>query len=367
MKKINIVSTVFFTLLLFSVSISCWMKPETAFSESERRLLKNKPQLNATTLLSGEFMESFGEYTTDQFPMRDSLRTVKALFATKVLGKMDNNDIYTEGKHISKIEYPENSQMVYYAIDKFNSIYNKFLKESDCKVYLSIVPDKNYFLAPESGHLSIDYKGFAEKFKNGLPYMQYIDIFPLLRADDYYYTDSHWKQENITHVAEYLGKEMGVDTSGQYKTVTLDKPFMGVYAGQSALPTKGDALKYLTNSALENCIVTYYDDKGFTYEGEMYNMEKAHGKDSYEMFLSGTTPLVEIENPGASSDKELVMFRDSFGASLAPLMAIGYSKITVVDIRYMQSDFLNYMIDFAGKDVLFIYSTTLLNNSTALR
>ncbi len=365
-KKTNIISTIVFAILILSLSLSCWLKPETAFSESERRDLAKRPELNAQTLASGEFMKNFESYTTDQFPLREQFRTLKALFSTKLLGRMENNKIYTYNHHISKIEYPENPEMIDYAINKFNTIYNKFLKDTDTTLYLSIIPDKNYFLAQQKGYLSLDYESFIEKFKTGLSYMEYIDILPLLSADDYYLTDSHWKQENLQDIALQLGKSMGTDVSAEYEIKSLDLNFMGVYAGQSALPTKGDKLNYLTNSNLENCVVTYYDT-GKPKVDEMYNMNKATGKDPYEIFLSGSTPLATIENANAKSDKELILFRDSFGGSIAPLFAEGYSKITVVDIRYMQSDFLGSFIDFDNQDVLFLYSTTLLNNSTALR
>ncbi len=372
-KKSNIISTIFFAALILGFSVVCWLKPETAFSESERRALATKPEFSVSTLTSGEFMENFEGYTTDQFPLREQFRTLKALFSTNLLGRMENNKIYTYNHHISKIEYPENPEMIDYAINKFNTIYNKFLKDTDCKTYLSIIPDKNYFLASEKGYLSLDYESFIKKFKSGLSHMEYIDIIPLLSADDYYLTDSHWKQESIQDVAVHLGAEMGTDVNAQYKTNTLNFPFKGVYAGQSALPTKGDTLKYLTNDTLDTCIVTYYDT-GAPKVGEMYNMEKAQGKDPYEMFLSGTTPLVTIEKPilrdsalNKTFGKELILFRDSFGGSLAPLLLEGYQKITVVDIRYLQSDFLGSFIEFDNQDVLFLYSTTLLNNSTALR
>ena len=72
-------------------------------------------------------------------------------------------------------------------------------------------------------------------------------------------------------------------------------------------------------------------------------------------------------NTNAKEEKHLVMFRDSFGSSLAPLMAEGYSKITVIDIRYIQSGLLGNFAQFEDADVLFIYSTVLLNNSQGLK
>ena len=96
-------------------------------------------------------------------------------------------------------------------------------------------------------------------------------------------------------------------------------------------------------------------------------MEKAYGKDPYELFLSGALSLITIENPNATTDKELVIFRDSFGSSIAPLLVEGYAKITLVDIRYISSDIVGNFVDFDNQDVLFLYSTLILNNSVTLK
>lgn len=362
----NIAVTVFFAAVLLLTSVMCWGKPETEFSESERRLLASKPELSVGAIFSGDFMKEFEDYTVDQFPFRDDLRSIKALFTTRIFAKKDNNKIFFADGHLSKLEYPVNPEMVDYAAGKLEFLYNTYLKDTNAKLYLSVVPDKNYYIAEKNGYLAIDYNKFIDDFTTRLPYMKHIDLRPHLSAQDFYRTDSHWKQENLIDVADFLAGEMGADVSAEYNENVLDKPFEGVYLGQSALNVKPDTIKYLTNDVLDNCIVTYYDT-GTPKQGKLYNMEKAFGKDPYEMFLSGTTPLVTIENPAAKSEKELVIFRDSYASSIAPLLAQGYKKITLVDIRYIQSSFLGNFIEFDTQDVLFMYSTTLLNNSTALR
>ena len=85
------------------------------------------------------------------------------------------------------------------------------------------------------------------------------------------------------------------------------------------------------------------------------------------MFLSGSLSLITIENPNATTDKELVIFRDSFGSSIAPLLVEGYAKVTLVDIRYVASDLVGRFVDFENQDVLFLYSTLVLNNSVTLK
>lgn len=362
----NKLMTIIFSIVLAVFTLSCLLKPDTAFSESERRPLAERPAFSTESIFSGEFMSGFEEYTVDQIPLREPLRTIKALFSTKIFGKKDNNGLFTANGHISKIEYTQNDEMLSLAAEKFNFLYESYMKDKDMNIFLSIVPDKNIFLAKENGYLSLDYEKLIDDFKSKVPYMQYIDILPLLSLEDYYYTDSHWKQESITDIAESLASEMGADVSAKYTENALANPFRGVYLGQSALPHKPDTIKYLTNDILDSCTVTYYDN-GIPEIRDMYNMEKANGKDPYEMFLSGTSPLLTIENPNSKTTKELILFRDSFGSSIAPLFAPGYRKITVVDIRYIQSGFLGNFIDFDNQDVLFLYSTTLLNNSTALR
>ncbi|MBO5452742.1 MAG: hypothetical protein J6A69_02120 [Clostridia bacterium] len=349
------------------MSVLCVAKPADEFSLSERRQLASFPKLSVDTVKSGEFMSGFETYTAERFPMRDTFRGYKAWFSANVFRKLDNNGIFVADGHISKIDSDMNEEMMDYAAQRFLNINNKYLKNKNIKLFFAPVPDKNFILAPKNGYPSLDYKAFIDKMRQKTDYMQFIDITGLLDAEDYYTTDTHWRQEKITDIAEKLGAEMGVDVSAGYVENTLENPFYGVYTGQLAIPFKADTIKYLTNDTLNNCTVTYYD-MGKPVTGEMYNMEKAMGKDPYEMFLSGTMPLITIENPDAKTDKELYLFRDSFGSSIAPLFAEGYKKITVIDIRYVQSDFLGALVEFKeNSDALFLYSTTLLNNSMAMR
>ena len=85
------------------------------------------------------------------------------------------------------------------------------------------------------------------------------------------------------------------------------------------------------------------------------------------MYLSGAKSLLTIVNPAADSDRELLIFRDSFGSAIAPLLLENYAKVTLVDIRYLQIDILDRFLEFHGQDVLFLYSTLVLNNSSSIK
>ena len=165
-------------------------------------------------------------------------------------------------------------------------------------------------------------------------------------------------------MARHLAGAMGVNPASEYEIKELENPFYGVYYGQLALHGQPDTLYYLDNDVLENCIVYDYENRA---ENKIYDMEKTTGNDMYEIFLGGSKSLISIENPNAKTDRELVMFRDSFGSSIAPLLAEDYAKITLVDIRYLPVERIGNYINFKDQDVLFLYSTSVLNHSETLK
>ncbi|MBQ4650086.1 MAG: hypothetical protein IJB73_05235 [Firmicutes bacterium] len=365
-KKVQVI---IFAVIFFGISLTAWVSPDKEYSEAERRLLAKMPQISLESIVDGSFEEGFEKYTTDQFPLRDQFRTVKALFEYKVFGKKDNNDLYEADGHVAQILWPYNAGSVTNATDKFGSIYENLIAgtASEDKVYVSVIPDKGYYMAEASGRPVIDYEQMFSQVKEEMDYAKYIDITKDLELRSYYTTDLHWKQENILPVTEVIGQAMGLESAGKadrLEQVEAKPDFRGVYYGQSALPLPAEPIYYLTNDVIEGAVTFNFETN---QEGKVYDLDGLNGKDPYDVYLSGPTPLLTIENPAAETDRQLVIFRDSFGSSLAPLLIEDYAKITLVDIRYIQSGFLGQFIEFDGQDVLFIYGTTILNDSSLLK
>ncbi len=353
MKIKNIVTTFLTATVLLGLSLWCIFGEKADYSESERRVLAKFPEISWESVVTGDFAKKFEEYAVDRFPSRDFWRSIKAYTRTGVFLQSDNNKIFEKDGHLSKIEYPVNYKSADYAISLFSKINEKYLGNN--KVYFSMVPDKNKYIS----ELPIDYEEFYNYMVEGMPFVESVDIQGLLEADDYYKTDTHWRQEKIVDVAEALAEKTGVSLSGNYEEVTLETPFNGVYVGQSALKCEPDKITYLTNSAIKSFKVTGAD--------AVYDLNKSTGRDPYEMFLSGNQPVVTINNPHSDSGRRLIIFRDSFGSSIAPLLAEGYSEVVLIDLRYVSSDMLGQLVDFKNADVLFLYSTLLLNNALAMK
>lgn len=338
-------------------------KPADTFSMTERRKLAQLPEVSWTAVKSGTFMEKTEEYVTDQFPMRDGFRSVKALFSTAILQNKDTNGIYYKDGYLAQMEYPMDEASIQHAAGIFQKINETYFTGTEVKPYFCVIPDKNYVLAGDE-FLSMDYELFADRIEKEVSFARPVRIMDLIQLLDFYKTDTHWKQEEIIDIAFRLAEEMDTPISGEYKKIVVETPFYGVYYGQRALPIVPDDITYCSDWILESCIVYDHENQK---EIPMYDLSKAEGRDPYELFLGGNVSLVTIENPNALSEKELVVFGDSFSRSMVPLLAEGYAKTTLVDIRYLPSAALKNHIIFTDQDVLFLYSTSVLNNSITLK
>ena len=364
-KVKNIVVTGVFICFLSFFVIMCGVKffHPTAYSDSERRPLAQFPEkITWDGVVDKTVIDQFEKYTVDQFPFREFFRSLKAKFHLNILGLDENNGLAVKDDYIAKIEPEFTDELTDYSLGRLQYVYEKFLKDNGGDKFVAIVPDKNYFLGKEYGYPSPNYDKLLEKVNEKLPEMYHINFFDVLELEDYYRTDTHWSQDKIGAVAETLLEAMGAAdrVTGDYKENTL-YPFYGVYYGQSALNPEPDTITYLTSDILDQC--TVYDYETGKTSG-IYDYEKFEGKDGYDFFLSGTKALLRIDNPNATTDEELIIFRDSFGSSITPLLAEGYKSVYLVDIRYVMPDMLDRFIDFEGKDVLYIYSALILNSKS---
>ena len=355
---------VFLILLLWgALTAFSWFGPAKEASDSERRPLAQMPAMTLDSIGSGKFMKDFEKFSLDQFPLRDGFRTVKSLFHQYVLGQKDNNGIYLHEGFAAKQESQLNGDSVNHALERFNHIYEKYLEGSN--IYMAVVPDKGYYLAEAAGQPAMDYEALFAQVKAGMPWATHIDLTGSLAVEDYYRTDTHWRQERLPETAGVICEALGVTApkAEDYSLTALERPFYGVYYGQAALPMEPETLYLLENKLLESCTI-YDHETGKT--GTVYDRTKLDSRDLYDVYLSGARALLTIET-GANTQRELIVFRDSFGSSMVPLLVQDYAKVTLVDTRYISSDLLDQFVDFHGQDVLFLYSTLILNSSSAIK
>ncbi len=366
MKKVlNLLPAISFLAAVTIGGVSLFALPAKTWSESERRLLASMPEFNRKNVFDGSYFEDLDTWMADHFAKREEFRHLRAVFQTGVLNENEYNGFVNKNGYIISLQKRINKASVDYAEERFELVYKKYLRSSACKMYKALIPDKSYFLENE-GYPVLDHSELEEMYSEVFPYAEKISVNDALDLTDYYKTDSHWRQEELLPAAGKLLEAMGKDSSIINENLFEKKsvyPFLGVYAGQSAMDPDPEAIYYLTGG--------YIDDlKAFDLEEReyfpVYNPLGCDDRDLYTLFMGGGKGLIRIDNPNAPKG-ELVVFRDSFGAAVSPLLAASYSRVYLVDIRYVHPDIIGRYIRFTDQDVLFLLSETLINNSQGLR
>ena len=258
-------------------------------------------------------------------------------------------------------------------INKINNICNKYLSGSN--IYFAMIPNKEYYLNNDMGSSNefFEIEGFIKPKLN--QEISYIELYDTLNLDCYYKTDMHWQQEDIESVVEKISQAMNLkdennasNDENEYEEKSLGDFYGSYYTEISNNEIQPDELKYLTNSMIENCVV-YNTEK--EAKEKVYNLDRVNETNNkYDLFLSGAAAIQRIDNNEINNGKKLILFRDSFGSSIAPLLIGYYEEILLVDIRYVNSEFLDNYIDFdeyENQDVLFLYNTRVINKSGIFR
>ena len=353
-RKASIATAAVFLAVLFGFSLLHLALPDREVSRSERRRLAQLPPL------SSGFSDKLEEYMLDQFPLREQLRTVNSLVRLYGLGQADIHGIYLQGGGAFRMDGPLQEKQVRHAAAVFSAVQEKYFPS--LPAHYVIVPDKN--AKAETGRPRLDTETMRGIVREALPGMTEIDIWGLLSADDYYKTDPHWRQERLLPVAAAICEALGADAPGTFTEKALS-PFYGAYYGQAALPMAPDTLTYLESADTKAAEVTGPELDGAQ---PVYRPELLDGTDGYDVFLSGAQAVLTVTSPNVHNGRHLVLFRDSFGSSLAPLLLGSFERITLVDLRYISAARLADYADLSdATDVLYLCSTAVWNNGGTLR
>ncbi len=353
-RKASIATAAVFLAVLFGFSLLHLALPDREVSRSERRRLAQLPPL------SSGFSDKLEEYMLDQFPLREQLRTVNSLVRLYGLGQADIHGIYLQGGGAFRMDGPLQEKQVRHAAAVFSAVQETYFPSLPS--HYVIVPDKN--AKAETSRPRLDTETLRGIVREALPGMTEIDIWDLLSADDYYKTDPHWRQERLLPVAAAICEALGADAPGTFTEKTLS-PFYGAYYGQAALPMAPDTLTYLESADTKAAEVTGPELDGAQ---PVYRPELLDGTDGYDVFLSGAQAVLTVTSPNVHNGRHLVLFRDSFGSSLAPLLLGSFERITLVDLRYISAARLADYADLSdATDVLYLCSTAVWNNGGTLR
>lgn len=173
----------------------------------------------------------------------------------------------------------------------------------------------------------------------------------------YYKTDHHWTTQGAFYVFQDAAETLGIegDVSDDFVSYTVTDSFNGVLAASSGVgldemeqidiyaPTGGD----------DDVVVNYVDEGRKTTS--LYDSSKLETRDKYGVFLGGNTSVVDIRTV-STSQKRLLVVKDSFADCFIPFLAPYYREIVVVDPRYYSGTMQDIMDSYRITDALILYS-----------
>ena len=348
-----------FVLLLFGFGVLNYYHKDRSFSDTENRMLEQKPQWQISSVLDGRFMKSFETWQTDQFIFRDGWITLRTA-ADRILGKKDSGGVFL-GKDGSLYEKPEKlGEGVWTNLDAIRSFCQRHPELSS---YLLLVPDAAG-VNPEGLPDFAPVETQADQLQQISGYLGdavlNIPVYDTLREHRqeyiYYRTDHHWTTLGAWYAYEKAASVMGLAEPEAPETPPLypvSDSFEGTLASRSGYQADPDTISVFWPGAQTDLVVSYVEEQ--EESASLYASEKLKTRDQYGMFLNGNHPLVRIRTM-ADSKRTLLLIKDSYANCFVPFLVSQFREIVLVDPRYYYGDLESLTAGQSFTDVLFLYN-----------
>ncbi len=356
-KTSSVITAVLFAAVLLIVPL-CWLcLPEKTFSESERRYLAEAPKLSEQALKNWSFDDAVEGYLADHLPLRDTFVGINA-YATLFSGRQVSGEIWRDRDgYLVEAPVDFNYTEVARRVEKIASLS----KTTGTPVSVLIVPSTGYIrsshLPPRLATLYRDNAVLKQFQQNeSIRFVPLAARFSREGQDWYYRTDHHWTADGA-----FAAYEAYMETAG-HTPLARDAftrralyGYTGSTRSRSALwLTKPDTLM-IDAPASTQVKVTFSDDK--TVYDSLFFEEHLKEYDWYPVFIDGNHPVTVIENLSAPDDAPvLLMVKDSFGNTLAPLLVPSYRTVVMVDQRFYRGAVSDLCFEYKADEILFCYS-----------
>ena len=318
-----------FILSLFLVLLINLIVPDKEQSEQENRMLETMPKLSLTGILTGDFMEQWESYMSDQFAGRNLLRGLKVKLDRLGGSRMENGVIIgKDGQLFEDIAVPDDGLFT----DNINAVKSFADAYPDIRTTVMLIPDAASILSDSLPAFATveDQSQMFSMVERGLgDSVSWVDAYSALNKHKteklYYKTDHHWTTQAAFYVFQEAAAGLGIegDVSDDYVSYTVTDSFNGVLASKKRT--------------------------------SLYDSSKLETRDKYGVFFGGNTSVMDIRTMSTSSQRLLVV-KDSFADCFIPFLTPYYREIVVVDPRYYSGTLEDIMATYRITDALILYS-----------
>ena len=251
--------------------------------------------------------------------------------------------------------------------------YRHFLGD-DINIYNMIIPTAAAYYMPEKyedqyGGKQLDKIDYVYEWLDGVTPVDIYDITAEHKNDEeeiYFRTEHHWTQYGAYWAAKKFAEIANVPFEDDLSKYTYSGKF---YEDGTPMPFLGSLY-----SATQQQILKEHPDKFFYYEYpgeytmELYSYdysELIRTKDScymyvsddlpsawYMIFMDGDNYSIKI-NSDVKNGRTCVVFKDSFGNALVPMLLSSFETIYAIDIRKFPLNAIDFIQEVGATDVLF--------------
>ena len=344
-----------------------WLLPRRSFSENEKRVLSEAPQIDAAGIADGSVFRSIESYLSDHFPGRELwvganayLENAEGRGATEDIVLGTDDWLFTAPVSDDRETLWDNMQAI-----------TTFAEKQSVPVTMMAVPSAGAVVSDKLPALHMPYPDadlLEEARRIAGNTLHWVDLYTDFCSAEqperlYYRTDHHWTSEGAYRAYCLLMEELGQSSVPRDDfTVEQISGFYGTSYSKSGLwLTEPDTLELWTDSDIQ-AVTTVYDANRadpVTREG-MFFREYLEDADKYPVFLSGNHARVHIET-NADSGKRLLVIKDSYAHALAPFLAEEYSTIDLIDLRYFkQQTISSWLEENPADEILLVYGLSSL-------
>lgn len=350
----------FLICILLIIIINIFV-PDGEKSEEENRMLSQRPRLTVSSLLSGDFMEQFETYQSDQFAGRNFWRSIKVTL-NRLGGSREENGVFLgkNGQLLQDVVVPDQEQLQ----KNLAAIRDFAGQNEDVPVTMLLVPDAASVLSgslPSLATVADQTSSISQVKKTLGDSVQWVDAVKAMNshADEkiYYKTDHHWTALGAFYTFQEAAGTLEItgDYTSAYASYPITADFNGTLASMSGceLKVKEQMEIYVPKNVDNDVVVTYVDEQ--KKRTSLYDSSKLYTRDKYAVYLGGNFSLVDIRTM-AENQRKLLIVKDSYANSFVPFLTPYFSEIVLLDPRYYTGTIQDTMETYQVTDVLFLYS-----------
>lgn len=370
--KIILVGAFFFFLLAMPILTLINLPGEDRpFSENENRYLSGFPEISFESYVDKSAMTGFEDWFSDRFFGREAWIKLKNS-TERFIGKTEVNGIFTVDDRMMQVWEGYDPAFV----DKNLAAINKFTeKNAGIPVYFMLAPTSQELyshLLPDctpTGSQSELNVYCRENLECG-----FIDIFPVMKshADEYIYyrTDHHWTSYGAYLAYAEAAKSLGYQPLplSAFDIEHASSDFRGtLYSKTLDDSITPDIIDYYHNTSDSNLTLTINDGMSVKDYDSLYFREYLDVKDKYSSFMGTNSPVMTITTEENNNGQSILIFKDSYAHAFIPFLTSHYSKITVLDMRYINASY-NTLVDMEEYDsVLILYNAITFTEDSHIR